>query len=417
MRKISVALVMACLLAACPSDEPAKTGLTPSGRGTASSTATDVASPPPTSSTASPTDAPSPPPDEPGPDGGPVPPGFRPIDSTFLSPDEGWFLGDAPCDEPPCTSIVRTQDGGETWEGIPAPVAIIADPGGEYACGSAEDGSPLSGPCVSKIRFADELNGYVFEPSMYETHDGGATWTPSPGSWTPPTQSEGAQVSYLEASGGTAVRIATRCPGTEGDPCFARVERASVDGGPWETLEVRPGRTEFETPSLTLSRRGEAIWLRHVDYGAYESRHWVSADGGTTWRGTDGHCVGNYEWLEPLDENHAWLYCGSDADDPSTADSTEDGGVTWHEAGELPDGPGAGVFAALTTENAVYVSRGAVYLTDDGARTWRASATIAVPDVTPIIGFVDARHGRVLDEETVWFTEDGGDTWREERFE
>ncbi len=46
------------------------------------------------------------------PAGGPVPAGFRAWSVTFVSDREAYLLGDAPCRRPPCTSVVRTLDGG-----------------------------------------------------------------------------------------------------------------------------------------------------------------------------------------------------------------------------------------------------------------------------------------------------------------
>ena len=46
---------------------------------------------------------------------GPVPAGFTVHDLTFVSEDQGWALGTAPCSSKPCTSLVRTSDGGRSW--------------------------------------------------------------------------------------------------------------------------------------------------------------------------------------------------------------------------------------------------------------------------------------------------------------
>jgi hypothetical protein len=43
-------------------------------------------------------------------------------DLTFVSDDQGWALGTAPCSSNPCTSLVRTSDGGRSWVGIRPPV-------------------------------------------------------------------------------------------------------------------------------------------------------------------------------------------------------------------------------------------------------------------------------------------------------
>src|SRR5665213_772581 len=39
------------------------------------------------------------------PAGGPVPSGFEPASVSFISADDGWVLGSAPCSNPVCTSI------------------------------------------------------------------------------------------------------------------------------------------------------------------------------------------------------------------------------------------------------------------------------------------------------------------------
>src|SRR5262245_61270814 len=57
-----------------------------------------------------------------GPAGGPVPAGFTVHDLTFVTDDEAWALGTAPCSSRPCTSLVRTSDGGRHWVGIRPPI-------------------------------------------------------------------------------------------------------------------------------------------------------------------------------------------------------------------------------------------------------------------------------------------------------
>ena len=47
---------------------------------------------------------------------------------TFVSPDEAFVLGTAPCAHTPCTSIVRTLNRGASWRGLPAPVVPLSQP-------------------------------------------------------------------------------------------------------------------------------------------------------------------------------------------------------------------------------------------------------------------------------------------------
>jgi hypothetical protein len=99
-----------------------------------------------------------------GPAGGPVPPGFAAASVTFVSDSEGFVLGTAPCTSAPCTSILRTKDGGATWVGIPAPRAPLAEPGTTQGA-------------ISELRFADPSDGFAFGTGLWTTHDGGAQWT------------------------------------------------------------------------------------------------------------------------------------------------------------------------------------------------------------------------------------------------
>ncbi len=52
---------------------------------------------------------------------GPVPPGFGRVSFTAIGTDTWWLLGSAPCSSSPCTSILRTDDGGHSFVGTPRP--------------------------------------------------------------------------------------------------------------------------------------------------------------------------------------------------------------------------------------------------------------------------------------------------------
>jgi len=91
-----------------------------------------------------------------------VPEGFRAQAINFVSADHGWILGTRPCGDAKCTIVLRTTDGGDTWDKvgrIHAPLTY----------------DKLAG--VTEIRFADDLHGWAFGPSLWSTIDGGATWT------------------------------------------------------------------------------------------------------------------------------------------------------------------------------------------------------------------------------------------------
>jgi hypothetical protein len=101
-----------------------------------------------------------------------LPPNFAPFSVTWDSLHRGWVIGPAGTaghcgaqqNSPICTSVARTQDGGQTWSGLPAPVAQ----GPEKAAG------------VSGIRFADDEHGWAFGPDLWATADGGESWSRVP---------------------------------------------------------------------------------------------------------------------------------------------------------------------------------------------------------------------------------------------
>lgn len=90
-----------------------------------------------------------------------LPDGFHAQSQSWISPKDGWLLGSATCGQTTCTSVIGTTDGGKTWNSlgqIDAPLTF-------------EDKSG-----VTEIRFADAMHGWAFQPSLWATNDGGATW-------------------------------------------------------------------------------------------------------------------------------------------------------------------------------------------------------------------------------------------------
>lgn len=110
-----------------------------------------------------------------GPPDGPLPSGFVPTSFTWISRDEGWVLGDAPCSRPPCPSIIlaatsgasflyRTTDGGRTW------TTVRREPG------SDEEIAEL-GFTNARLGWAIEVGGEAgTKTTLLRTTDAGRTW-------------------------------------------------------------------------------------------------------------------------------------------------------------------------------------------------------------------------------------------------
>ncbi len=107
----------------------------------------------------------------------PLPAGTFSVSSvTFVSPQVGWVLGGQHCNGSLlCLGLMRTENDGTTWTSVTPPpthLNYIEQPSGG----------------VSQIRFANSQDGWAFDPDLWATHDGGATWTqillPGPSSTT-----------------------------------------------------------------------------------------------------------------------------------------------------------------------------------------------------------------------------------------
>lgn len=129
-----------------------------------------------------------------------VPAGFAAVSITFVSPEDGFVLGSAPCESGQCTVVLRTNDTGKSWHRIGAPPVAVTDKQGPGT--------------VRAIRFATLDDGWVYGPDLWATHDGGRHWTK--------THVDG-EVEDLEASGGLAHYVVL----APGEPGF-RYELAST---------------------------------------------------------------------------------------------------------------------------------------------------------------------------------------------
>ena len=132
--------------------------------------------------------------------GHPVPSNFQPTSVTFVSQQSAWVIGQAgtpgQCankDPYICTSIVRTADDGQTWQGVHAP----------------DTGAPSGSSGVSQIRFLNGSDGWAFGPELWATSDGGNTWSQ--------VDTGGARVTDLETSDGRAYALWATCSGTSAD--------------------------------------------------------------------------------------------------------------------------------------------------------------------------------------------------------
>lgn len=323
---------------------------------------------------------------------GPVPTGFVGYDLTWVSQDEGWALGTAPCSTAPCTSIVHTLDGGQSWGGLPAPKAYLAD---VDTCSSSCDR-------VSGIRFADAQHGYVYGPnSFFTTDDGGRNWTRQNGNaWA------------LEPVAGQVLRVSGADPNCA-PGCRFRLQRAAVGSTDWKAVSL-PGATQ--DVRATLSANGDDVVLGTYGNpagGASDEQSIVfrSGDGGLSWQRIGEPCP---QSGGEVDSTALTVAGDGSISAVCTIRGRSTSFVVTAGAGSgsftsLPDVPGgsAGPIAAVSAGD-VLVGTDRLYRWDGSS--WRA---VAGPGRPGFIGFESGQVGRLVADNGVWMTIDGGRSWNQ----
>lgn len=353
------------------------------------------------------------------PAGGPVPAGFVPVSVTALDPDTFWVLGTAPCGHEPCTSLVRTRDGGRSFAGLPAPVAPLAEiayvPGPIPGRHDTREGRMVniggSGTTtdvsVADVRFADLVNGWAYGGALFATHDGGATWTrlPMPG-----------PVTRLEAGHGVAWALAQTGPGVT-------LYRAGVAADDWRPVPL-PGGPLGSSADLAVVRDTAVVVADTRDEQAWAFR--VPPQGVPV--AAPVPCRAGAQRVLSAAGDHLWLLC-QDARGAQLARSA-DGGRTFTPVpvppGVIAPAPRTAplalppVVGALTWRVALLGAAGRLTRTTDGGATWPGLTLPGLVSSRPhpaqwrYVGFAGSSTGFVvqsLPRQVLWRTPDGGRTW------
>jgi photosystem II stability/assembly factor-like uncharacterized protein len=303
----------------------------------------------------------APPPASSIPVGGPVPPGFQPQSFTAISEYTWWLMGPAPCSSPPCTSIVRTVNGGASFVGLPAPRTDQ----------------------VSQLRFADESDGYAFGDQLWSTHDGGENWAqvPMPGS-----------VDQLAAANGYVYAL------VDGNHGWSLM-RSPANADNWETL--------YGSSALSsLWVQGNTVVVQSGD------RLLVSTNDGLDLQPGANLPAQNCSFDATVDASTIWAACNAPPEVGTLSRST-DAGKSFTSYGSWV-GP-VQSFGAFSATGAVAGSV-RLFRTVDGGRTWQLIPGLPKSPIWSYIGFTDATHGVAVGEFGGSSTSDSGTsvpgTWR-----
>jgi photosystem II stability/assembly factor-like uncharacterized protein len=397
MRASGVAVGMTALLAAL---SLTGCGSVSSGAGAGAGSPVSTTAPgtpsgsPATPAAATPTSA--------APDGGPVPSGFAATSVTFVSTDEAFVLGTAPCSSKPCTSIVRTLNRGATWAGLPAPVAPLADP---YTSSGQR--------AVWGIRFADPSLGFVFGNGLWETTNGGEQWEVIAG--------PGGSIIDLEVIDGQLLALTDACTPQSGCTQSETLYRRALDGGSWHVVthvsNARVIATQAQvaavldgssvvitsdggltfavraTPCASPATAGSSAAVTGPDslallcaggaaMGSVQKTVYVSDDLGAHWARAGSPPLGGDPWgisagttarlLVGAASGASWLYYSDDGGVQwSTAYKALDGGAGFNDLGFTTTTDGVAVLGPAYTDGNTYGMPGQLLLTSDGGATWQ----------------------------------------------
>lgn len=396
--RLAATAVLALVLGACGGSSHHPRSASP--RSSSPAAATSAAGTPTPSATATSSRRPS----------ASVPAGFHVVDATFVSTTTGWLLGTAPCAHEPCTSIVRTDDGGRHWTGVPAPVAYLRGLFNE----SNDRVDCAKVACISGLRFASPSVGYAYGTSaLFMTTDGGHTWRRQP---------VGADA--LEAARGAVLRVRevrSGCPG-----CVFAIERAAVGGARWSATSAP--QVVGDRASLSWSGRVAAELVMQNPAGGAGDAHStlvLSVDGGATWvrhsdpcGGRDGQENDAIAVSTELGGSVVALCEPRGGAAGAFVMVTTDDGAHWRRAGS-PGAPLRGLAVTAATSADWYVAglRGgsSVLLASfDAGRSWQTVRSAPAPSGVDraFVGFETASVGRYFSEpQTLWSTTDAGRQW------
>jgi photosystem II stability/assembly factor-like uncharacterized protein len=301
---------------------------------------------------------------------GPVPPGFGAQSFTAVGADAWWLLGEAPCSGPPCTSILRTDDGGQRFVGTPAPRTTH----------------------VSQLRFANPADGFAYDSQLWVTHDAGATWH---------QVRLGGAVTEMATADGFAYALVRY-----GHKGAGRLERAPLGSDTWTTLggagAAYAGLWAHGHDVLVGSDAGVALEVSH-NSGVDFTREASPSKGLPC------------DFEEPA-SGVVWAHCATGTE--SAAWRSTDSGAHFTPV-HGPQQPNTALFAAATSTTAV-LGADRLFRTTDGGAHYAPVGGVGPVTAWQYLGFTDATHGVAVgyvgssptpDGERLFRTSDGGATY------
>ncbi len=311
------------------------------------------------------------------------PPGIDPasIETTeFLDARHAWVVSST---QPGATArpvatrltILRTDDGGQTWQGS-APLTLSSSGPGWLSFVDAQHGWFLANLGQVAGSMAVEL---------YHTTDGGAHWDSISVTAGNPSQSTRGSLP-LECNK-TGISFVSTTTGWATGHCttggvFFWLTR---DGGlSWQSQVLQRAadmpagifdNCDCETVPPVFASAQNGVAPVKIFTTQHEAVLYVTQDGGSTWFATP---LASNALLRPpdfVDANNGWIT------DETRIFLTRDGGRTWSPVARLPDLRLLGTLDFVDLRNGWATGGAQVYRTTDGGQTWSPFTPVLAPGV------------------------------------
>ena len=334
-----------------------------------------------------------------------------PVSASFVSAKQGFLLGitlkNCQADAGSAIVLRKTTDGGMHWTTLPAPPA--------HWGGTGPDGTRrfLTNE-VTSVLFANARDGWAYGPSLWATHDGGASWHR--------IGTHGQPVRSMAATNGHVVAVTLSCDPEYTDctgPASFAVRTSPVGSDAWRPVRGATGRG---TPSV-VARAGTAFVVPAggATPGTHVAMLTGPADGSARWVSRTLACQPGAIALSGTTASRLVLSCAQLGMHPATTRlyTSADTGRHWNRFATLSLFDGAstvertagGTLLVAGIYNGVGLSR-------DGGRTWTWPRAI---DRTDAVGGGDAIEADLFTGSdgyvivgwgSLWISRDGGRTWR-----